>query len=31
MSAIMTLPTDSLGALNVFVQAAETRSFTAAG
>ncbi len=31
MSDIMTIPMDSLGALNVFVQAAETRSFTAAG
>ncbi len=31
MSAIMTIPMDNLGALNVFVQAAETRSFTAAG
>ena len=27
----MTLPTDSLGALNVFVQAADARSFTVAG
>jgi len=31
MSGIMMNPTDSLGALNVFVQAAETRSFTVAG
>ncbi len=31
MSATMTIPMDSLSALNVFVQAAETRSFTVAG
>lgn len=31
MSAIMSIPMDSLGALNAFVQAAETRSFTVAG
>lgn len=31
MSAIMSISMDSLGPINVFVQAAETRSFTAAG
>ncbi|MET3600770.1 DNA-binding transcriptional LysR family regulator [Martelella mangrovi] len=31
MSTIMAIPMDNLGALNVFVQAAETRSFTHAG
>ncbi len=31
MSNIMAIPTENLGALNVFVQAAEARSFTAAG
>ncbi len=31
MSAIMSIPMDSLGALNAFVQAAEARSFTVAG
>ena len=31
MSGIMSIPTDSLGALSVFVRVADTRSFTTAG